>query len=202
MTRNWTCLVYCLHLGMVEITMSRTPTSIVAASLAVLAVSVSVNAFQAKRIQSLLSNGSSIGRIAPMVAGIGPTGLPVSVSAAAAIPTVFYYFDPVCSWCERNWANIRTLSREQHGRYRLIGLSDKRVDASYLAQRGLDLQVVGGIDARTRAAFGLRGTPHTVMVSSDGIITHDWVGAFTPVLQRRIEDVFQLALPGLVSRPD
>jgi hypothetical protein len=182
--------------------MSHRPAPLVTTSLLLLVISVGVNAFQATRINALIAGESSVGRMAPVVKGVDPSGQAVSLTPVGSVPTVFYYFSAGCGWCEQNWPNIRVLSQRAGTSYRLVALSSGHIEAAYLIRRHLDLVAVGRVDEQTRSAFGFRGAPHTVVASSEGIITHDWPGAFVPRLQRRVEELFQLTLPGLSPDSD
>lgn len=179
--------------------MSQRPTPLLATSMLLLVISVGLNALQATRISALLESETSVGRKAPVVKGVNPSGQSVTLEPTGVVPTVFYYFSASCKWCEENWPNIRALNLRAGTSYRLVALSKDVIEPSYLAGRELDLTVIGRIDEQTRSAFGFRGTPHTVVTSSDGIITHDWPGAFVPKLQHRIEDLFGIVLPGVAS---
>jgi hypothetical protein len=61
----------------------------------------------------------------------------------------------------------------------------------------LDFDILGGISTATTRAFGLGPTPHTLVVSSQGQISHEWMGAFNGRRLRLIESYFDVSLPGL-----
>ncbi|HSC07942.1 MAG TPA: hypothetical protein VLD59_14045 [Steroidobacteraceae bacterium] len=67
----------------------------------------------------------------------------------------------------------------------------------FVAVRGFDFEVIQAVSDDTRRAFGFRGTPHTVVVSSQGLIRHEWVPAYDRHHRRQIERLFDVALPGL-----
>lgn len=169
---------------------------------ALLMLSVGVNVLQARRIKTMVdaraSAVSSVGQQVVPLEGFSPEGIPVRRSVARDVPTVLYYFSPTCVWCERNWDNIRALDRGAQGRYRVLLVTRARGVRQYLAERRLNLEVVEGVSEATVEAYKLNGTPQTIVASIEGLVTHDWRGAFTPRIERKIEGLFGIALPGVV----
>ena len=170
-------------------------------TVGLLMLSVGVNVSQARRIKDLVkarvSAASSVGHQVVPIEGFSSDGLPVLRPVAMDVPTVLYYFSPTCAWCDRNWDNIRALDRGSNGRYRVLLLTRARDVRQYLAERQLDFEVVEGISESVAEAYKLNGTPQTLVASIEGIVTHDWRGAFTPRMERQIEDVFGISLPGV-----
>ena len=171
--------------------------------LVALCVSAGVNILQAQRIRSLMDTQSApatvIGKKVTAVTGFWTSGGQRQLSLRDNVPTVVYYFSPTCGWCERNWANIQAVAAGAQGRYRIVLVSTSRDTRPYLEARSLErLEAIEGIDDATRRAFGFSATPHTIVVANDGLITHDWRGAFTPRTQRQIEELFGIDLPGLL----
>jgi hypothetical protein len=175
------------------------PTGFVALALLLLALSTSVNVLQARRIKTLVAGATAVGRVAPSISGVTIAGDFVNLATNGRTPTVVYYFSTTCTWCERNWPNVKALARESVARFRFVAVTDEPIAVDYLGQRDLKFEVITGISAGTKAGLGLRGTPHTVVISSEGIITHDWPGAYAPRLKARLEDIFQVTLPGLAA---
>lgn len=174
----------------------------------VLLLSVGVNVLQAKRIRALVdakaSVSSSVGHRVVPVEGYSTAGTPVLRSVASDLPTVLYYFSPTCRWCDRNWDNIQALDRGAQGRYRVLVVTRARGVRQYLTDRGLDVEdveVVEGVTESVVAAYGLSGTPQTLVASIEGVVTHDWRGAYTPRIERQIEELFGVPLPGLAPLP-
>lgn len=171
-------------------------------TVALLVLSVGVNVLQARRIRAMVdaksSAASAIGHRVLPLEGFSLDGAPLLRPVARDVPTVLYYFSPTCTWCDRNWANIQALDRGAQGRYRVLLVTRARGVRQYLAQRGLNVEVVEGISESTAAGYKLTGTPQTVVASIEGIITHEWRGAFTPRIERKIEELFGVSLPGLV----
>lgn len=172
------------------------------ATAALLMLSVGVNVLQARRIKTMIDAkaavASSVGHQVVPLEGFSTDGVPVLRPVARDVPTVLYYFSPTCTWCDRNWDNIRALDRGTQGRYRVVLVTRARGVRQYLAERGLNLDVVEGISESVVEAYRLNGTPQTVVASIEGIITHDWRGAFTPRIERKIEELFGVLLPGVV----
>jgi hypothetical protein len=153
-----------------------------AVPLTLLLISVGVNVLQAARITSLLETRTgpvaSIGAPAPIVDGLAPGGVPARVAFDDGRPTVLYYFSSACGWCDRNWANVAALAAAGGDRFRLVAVTAERDVQAFADERRLGFEIVQGISDETRRAFGFRGTPHTVVVSSQGLIAHEWLGAY------------------------
>ncbi len=171
------------------------------AMMVLVVLSAGLNVLQAQRIRALVSAESStpsvIGQTAPAVSGYAVSGDPREVSLRADIPSVVYFFEPGCEWCDRNWRNIETLAASASGRFRVLAVSRVRGVRPYLEARHLTVDVVEGISENVRQSLGLYGAPATIAVSAEGLITHVWRGAFTPRSQRQIEELFGVVLPGL-----
>jgi len=167
-----------------------------------LAASAGVNVLQEARIRALTSGQAvkNIGRRPAALEGYALTGSPLKISLRTTVPTVIYFFSSACGWCERNWNNIAALDRAAGGRYRVIAVSSERGLREYLESRHVGVDVIEGINENTRRDFGFSGTPHTLVVSSDGLVTHEWRGAYTPRIERQIEDLFDIGLPGLAAK--
>jgi hypothetical protein len=169
--------------------------------LLLLVVSTTVNVLQAQRIQTLLvatkGGASTIGTEAIPIIGVTVAGERTTVMFKDRRPTVLYYFSPTCGWCERNWANIQALHDGAEGRYRVIAVSSERGLADYVRRHDVAVDVIEGISENVRTAYGFYGTPHTVVVDVEGVVTHEWRGAFSPRISRQIEELFGLRLPGV-----
>jgi len=175
-------------------------------TLVLLFVSVAINAVQAKKIFGLVqphaSPRSQVGRVAASFTGVAPDGSSKAIRFDDGRPTVLYYFSPACAWCERNWANVQALADASSDRYRFVAVALESDLKAFVTTRGFQFDVVGGIAPETKAAFGFGGTPHTVVVSAQGRISNEWLGAFDGRNQRSIETFFDLALPGLLPAPE
>jgi hypothetical protein len=171
------------------------------ATIGLLFVSVAVNVVQARRIQSagaMRSSRAHLGQLALPIAVTDNDGHPLVVRFDQHIPTVVYYFSPSCGWCERNWDNVREIAAHAEGRYRLVAVASEASLASFIDEHRLSFEVYGNVSDETRFALGLTGTPHTIVVSGQGLISHDWAGAFTGSVEHAVEELFHVSLPGLL----
>lgn len=171
-------------------------------TVVLLTLSVGVNVLQARRIKTMVdakaSVSSSIGHQVVPIKGYSPEGVTIQKPVARDVPTLLYYFSPTCVWCNRNWDNIRALDRGAHGRYRVLLMTRARGVREYLKQYGVEIDVVEGISESVVEAYKLNVTPQTLVASIEGIVTHDWRGAFTPRIERQVEELFGVSLPGVV----
>jgi hypothetical protein len=175
-------------------------------SLVLLVVSVGLNTLQARRIRDLVDrkaeSPSRIGQKAPHLTGLTLDGRPRVLRFDEGQPTVLYFFSPTCRWCEENWSNVRALSAEQSGRFRFVAVAAETALIDFARSRNLDFEIVGGVSSTTLKALGFGATPHTLVVSSLGLISQEWVGAFQGRKQRSIESFFEVKLPGLSRSQD
>jgi hypothetical protein len=111
------------------------------------------------------------------------------------LPTVIYVFSPDCAWCERNLPNIRALSaRKDSFRFIGISLAEGRLK-EYLEARKLEFPVYTNILPDTMLALGLGATPQTIVVSPNGKVLKNWVGAYIGQVRSEVESYFGVALP-------
>lgn len=113
-------------------------------------------------------------------------------------PTVLYLYSTSCHWCVQNELNLRRMSEQAMGRYRLIALSlDK--DTSNDDLTGLDADTLRLFDptTETKLSFDLRSTPTTILFSEAGEVQKIWKGAYTVERKKEIESVLGIELPGL-----
>lgn len=177
------------------------------ATIALLLASTTLNVVQAKKL-GLLGGGSSahstIGMMAPAISARTLEGRPVEITFKDS-PTILYYFSPSCSWCERNWLNVKALMASTEGRYRFIGLSGARDIKPFMDKHQLAFEVYTDLSEETMKAYQFSGTPHTVVVGANGQIQQSWIGAYNGPQQRVVERAFDIILPGVVkleaSRP-
>lgn len=111
-------------------------------------------------------------------------------------PTVLYVFSPSCQWCTRNLENIKALADGIKERHRLIGLSV--IDSGlqeYIFQNGLPFPVYTIVP--TGAGSLISRTPRTLVVSREGKVIANWVGAYGNEVRSNLEQYFQLTLPGI-----
>jgi len=169
---------------------------------ALLAVSVGVNVLQAQRIRELVHRPDEarlVGARVETLAGTTPAGAPVTVALGKGRPVLVYHFSTTCLWCEQNWANMDAIARQSEGRYRILAITTETDVADWVAARTLPFEVIAGVSADTTKRLGLSATPHTIMVGSDGLVTHEWYGAYTDRIGRQVADLFGMRLPGLMA---
>ena len=113
-------------------------------------------------------------------------------------PTVLYVFTPPCSWCARNMDNFKTLIEKDSTHYRVIGISlSEEGLADYVANYELTVPVYSGLSLATKKAYKFSGTPQTIVVSPEGRVVQNWMGAYVGKQQKEIESFFHVTLPGL-----
>lgn len=110
--------------------------------------------------------------------------------------TVVYVFSPSCKWCNRNLENIRALAEGVKEKFQFVGLSvtDSGLQ-EYVARSGLAFQVY--IMMPSNEGYLSRGTPRTLVVSRGGKVAATWFGAYGGDLRKKVEEYFQVSLPGL-----
>jgi hypothetical protein len=169
--------------------------------LLLLVLSTGVNVAQAQRIRTLVNqSGAQVRLVGTPVAAIEASSLdgkPMEIVLGRGLPTVLYYFSSTCGWCERNWANFEALAKAGGDRYRFVAVSAEKGLKPFVEKRGLRVEVFEQLSDETVLALRLAGTPTTIVVGPDGVITHDWRGAYSERLVRQIEDLFGVKLPGL-----
>lgn len=118
-------------------------------------------------------------------------------------PAVVYFLSPSCSWCNRNYANIAALGTAAAANYRFVGLArdvDRAALSAYLKDRPLPFQVYLVGDNNWLDANSLFGTPATLVLNSEGAVTHAWLGALSSNHQEEAEKLFGVRLPGLTNQ--
>ncbi len=168
--------------------------------LFVIGASVAMNLLLANRLLNAPTSRSVVLRSGTVVAPFTATsvaGKPTIVDYRAAVPTILYHFSPTCTWCERNWNNVRALVAETKGRYRVVGVSTTPVTPEFMRTNQLDFDVVDSVTPDVARRYGLSGTPQTIVVSTNGRVLQSWNGVFSGAQQQEVEAYFRLHLPGL-----
>lgn len=115
--------------------------------------------------------------------------------------TILYVFTPQCCWCERNLQNIKKLASETHSKYKLIGLSLSNDGLrDYLEKNNLNFTVYTEPPFSVTSAYKLGGTPQTIVISPEGKIIKNWIGAYTEDVAVEVEDFFKIHLPGVEDK--
>ena len=68
----------------------------------------------------------------------------------------------------------------------------------FLASHHLDVPVLLP-SAATREAYGMSGTPQTIVLAPDGSVVRNWKGAYFNKTGSEVEGFFRIRLPGLSS---
>lgn len=167
-----------------------------------LLLSVSGNLLQARKILALVDPSvprhSRVGTAVQPIELIAPNGDRRTLRFNERQPTLLYFFSPTCAWCERNWDNLRTLAAASSGRFRVVAVARETDLREFVGSHQLPgIDVNGGLSSEAYYALALSSTPHTLLVSAEGIVSHDWVGAYQGTAVREIEDLFDISLPGV-----
>lgn len=142
-----------------------------------------------------------VGDKVPTLAGRAYDGTPLTVGfdrPATVRALVVYVFAKECRWCLRNADNFRALVRSSI-QYRFVGVPLGEISTSDAEQwrskhpGAVLLQPSRG----TIAAYHMRSTPMTVVVSPSGTVQAVWQGAYTAAIAKSIEKFFAVSLPGL-----
>ena len=75
----------------------------------------------------------------------------------------------------------------------------KTASQSDLDAQKLSFPVYSALSPETIKALGLGGTPQTIVVSTDGKVIKNWMGAYTETIQPEVETFFGVRLPGVKS---
>ncbi|MEE8584083.1 MAG: TlpA disulfide reductase family protein [Acidobacteriota bacterium] len=177
------------------------------ALLAVLFVSIALNLLLSREVASLrqtLAVLKSEGRLAvgdplPPLQAFDLAGKAVTVSYSdGAQPTLLYVFSPSCGWCTRNLPNIRHLTSALRSEYRILGISLSSQELeSYIQEKGLGFPVLTQASPASLEAYKLGATPQTLVISPEGTLLKNWLGAYVDQVNEDIQQYFNTQLPGL-----
>ncbi len=94
--------------------------------------------------------------------------------------------------------NLKTLVGKERGHYRFIGLSlSEEKLREYVARNELKLPVYSSLSPETLKTYKLGSTPQTIVISPEGKVLHDWVGAYVGEQKSEVEAFFHITLPGI-----
>jgi AhpC/TSA family len=172
-----------------------------------LAASLSVNVVLGWKVTSQHQSFEAKGRLVEGMSVLPITATSVSDDRQGTItygntnkPTVLYILVPSCEWCVRNLKNINTLVSLRGDYYRFVGVSLTEVGLKeYLDANRLGFPVYKNISRENALQLGLGSTPQTIIISPEGKVLKNWVGAYGEALQQEIEKYFDVGLPGLTS---
>jgi hypothetical protein len=176
----------------------------------ILGLSLALNLFQAVRINGLNTSARSGTKLPPPI----QAGTIVSPFKAQGLrgeqglvsyqnirhPIVLYVFTPTCVWCSRNLANFQTLIAQKHDSYDFVGLSLSGDGLSeYVAKNKLDIPVYFNPAEETKLEYRLSSTHQTIVISTEGKVLQNWLGAYSGAQQSEVEKFFDVKLPGLAA---
>ena len=172
-------------------------------TLLLLVLSVALNVVLSKKLVALQQPVTTlqVGERVPDMKVKSLAGSDITISYPADRPTLVYYFSPTCGWCERNWANFKTILESSHGQFRVVGLSptDKDVD-KVLREHHVQFDVYTGVPPEISRAYHLTGTPQTVLVSAKGTVLGAWSGAYANAQAKEVLAYLGFKLPGVARR--
>lgn len=173
-------------------------------SLALLTASTILNVLLAQKINNLTNTLDEIkaesrlneGEVVPLFEAKDLFGKSIVLNFSESTqPTVLYVFTPQCHWCSENLENIKALTKEIRGKYRLVGLSlNKDGLDEYLQKTKLDFPVYTDVSSNTKSAYKFGGTPQTLVISSEGKVIKNWIGVYTDDVGAEIADYFKITL--------
>jgi hypothetical protein len=95
--------------------------------------------------------------------------------------------------------NIAALTKQSRGDFHFVGLSRASDDLkSFLSKDPPAFPVFVDRTGAAGAALGYLGTPQTVVLSKDGEVIHNWIGAYEGPKKASVESFFGVNLPGLL----
>ena len=116
-------------------------------------------------------------------------------------PTILYVFAPDCRWCEANLNSIRTIARLRGGSYRFIGLSLSEDGLrEYVDRSKFTFPVYKGLSQEAIIMLGLGYTPQTIILSPEGKVLRNWIGAYEDALRPEVERYFGIDLSDVSPR--
>jgi len=171
-------------------------------SLVALGASVGFNAVLWWRLDRTVPRSISTERL-PLGTQVLPleasttSGDKLKIAASGALPTILYFFSTSCLWCERNWANVRALESRTRGNFVFIGISNSPDTGEFVYEKALPFRCLTSVSEDVLRRNHIGGTPRTIVLSANGQVIGDWIGAYTPEVQTNIERFFGVQLPGL-----
>ena len=172
-----------------------------------LLISVALNVMLALKIRELTGMQNALraereleaGAAVPSITARRLDGKSETITYADSTrPTVIYVFTPQCIWCTRNLDNFKTLVDQMSKDYRFIGISlSKEGLEKYVADHQLTFPIYTDVPKETGEAYKMGGTPQTVVISPQGKVLQNWIGAYAGEQRSQVEKYFDTTLPGI-----
>lgn len=125
-------------------------------------------------------------------------GKPTQLAFDDSRPTVMYVFSPLCGWCKKNEANIKSTVAIAGNRFRFVGVSTISENLKdYIAQGHAPFPVYVVKSPEQATQLGFVGTPMTIVVGPGAKVEKVWQGAYMNDNQKEVEAFFGAKLPGL-----
>lgn len=179
----------------------------VVALTVMLLISVALNVMLALKIRELTGMQNALraereleaGAAVPSITARRLDGKSETITYADSTrPTVIYVFTPQCIWCTRNLDNFKTLVDQMSKDYRFIGISlSKEGLEKYVADHQLTFPIYTDVPKETGEAYKMGGTPQTVVISPQGKVLQNWIGAYAGEQRSQVEKYFDTTLPGI-----
>jgi thioredoxin-like negative regulator of GroEL len=118
------------------------------------------------------------------------TGDSVASEDLVGRPTIVNFWATWCGPCRSELPDLARLHEHSNGRYRLLTITDEPpgVVKPFLEHRRLQLPVLYDPGGRVARSFGVDSIPMTVLLDSQGLVVHDFVGIAHPdILLERME---------------
>lgn len=180
--------------------------------MALLMASLSLNVFlgvKAQRLGSRLDEHESpekipVGAAAAPLRAVNVAGQPETINfGEAGKPTVVYIFSPSCGWCDRNLESIKALASLKSNSFRFLAVS--LMDASlerYAKRHGLDIPLYKNPSPDNVRDLRLRSTPQTLVISPEGRVLQNWIGAYLGRTKKEVETFFSVRLPDVPAQEE
>lgn len=127
-----------------------------------------------------------------------------SIKWGGELPTLIYIFSPTCPWCEKNKDSVRALMQGTADRFSFIGIGTGVQDWAALREhvqaKYPENMPAYYVDQPRMVAFGMTGTPQTIVVSPDGTVLKNWSGAYMETVGREVRAYFGLPDLPMVQR--
>jgi peroxiredoxin len=174
-------------------------------ALACLTISVGVNVLTTYQLSRVpvrsRATGPLVGQRVRPITLVSDTAERVDVRfSEGPLPTLFYWFSPTCGWCELNLPNFQALATQAKGKYRFIPVATASPGelARYAERHNITFHLYSMSDLQSQQ-YHFRGTPNSLLVSSNGTVVGDWYGAYGPAALVDVEKALGVTLPGIAQ---